>query len=261
MKKRSLSSNTLKQFFVMYRYFLPGAIAIAVLVLGMVFTVSSVGAIYQSLTIISDTQESMDEVNQRLARLDELSRGELQTMKSVIDQALPAQKPVFETLTAVRAISQEVGVVITDLSSRPGNLASESANLRQVVSAQGRQNRATQRNTPLYEKINVTLEVEGTFNQLNEFFKRLVTITPLMDLDTVRVSSRGIAASDPNTKFSSEVDLAVYWMAASTTSKTDLADLVELSGDEQQIYQTIDGYDAFDSQFLSPTATLEADLN
>lgn len=216
----------LKQLAVSYRYFWPGGLAVLGCVGLLVVAVGSVNAALSTRADVAKRERVLTDVSTKVGRLELLAQGELDQVAETVEKTLPSEKPVFQVLETLRAISEDSEVVISDLASNPGSLATGSARVRETSARRGE---------PTFEQLEVTLEIVGTFEGLRQFLDDLVASAPLVDVGALRISSRGQEGSD---EFNGEVDLVVYWMPELTEDQIG-SEVGEMSEEEREVYEQL----------------------
>jgi hypothetical protein len=181
---------------------------------------------------ISQQEDELAAVNKDLASLDKNKEDVLNMEKNMALYLLP-QKPVFEALNTISNIAKDNGVLVEELSSSPGKMATESAKLaapkadpvaKSVAAGSSgsllsKQNLSSSSiaNTPpdpasakRIQQFIITLKIEGTFDGIHEFIKSIGKDKPLVNISELRISTKG--KNDLGDKFSGELDIIVYWM-------------------------------------------------
>lgn len=215
-----------------YRLALPGFAAALIGSVLVLYSVSSVNNILSTNKKINQLKIQNQALESQVARLAQLQSGELTKIQDSVDKALPQEKPVFPSLSALNVIAQENNVTISTILSRPGSVATPSA---KIVSSSS--NRRTSDNKD-FEYIPITLEIVGPVAGTTAFMEQLLQINPLMELRTVRSST---GTRDQST-FSSEIDLEVYWQAEfeSTTPISESSKIQDFTSQEIEIIEAIE---------------------
>lgn len=193
--------------FVKYRYYLPVAVLFSV---SLVFIGLTLNFGYKYLELRSDLkseEEAFDKLNETLSTLEKLSLEGLDVEQSLAESALPPEKPIFEVLTNLNRLASSSGIALRELSSKPGSLASESAVTGRSVRTVSRGDK-----TVRPDSFTLTVSIEGSYDNMRNFFLKVNDLLPIIALNEVRITSRD------EDRFNSEVDFLVYWKAREEVS-------------------------------------------
>jgi hypothetical protein len=176
-------------------------------------------SITRDLTFLEKNKEDVHEINRNLAIF------------------LPNEKPVFETLMVINDAAKANGVVVADLSSIPGRMATNSATVNNAGGGKKELSAADQAGVPnktdttgilskptaakqekKIQSLKFTLQVKGGFDGLSNFIRQLAQSTPLIDVGELRLNSGGIdKTGKAGGNFLGELDVIVYWMPKLTS--------------------------------------------
>ncbi len=224
--------DEIRHLLVSYRDFFGVAVLLlmgVVLIFGGYISVKGIFGEHQNL---NKAEKELEVLEDEVLAFETLKSKDLEAMTEVVDKALPSEKPVFDVLTLVSELASETGVSVSQLSSNPGELATGSARLDQQ-----KNNSNKAKNAKEYSELQVTLEVDGSFQGLNEFILGLNELLPLIDLKEVRISLLGREEQ----QFSGEVDLSVYWMDLSD-SQINTSKPSKVGSDMEEAYEKIVRY-------------------
>jgi len=195
------------------RDYLPvaGVLFVCVFLLGFAFVNTSTAFRFRSGTTKESNQVA--ELESRLSKLQALQEGSLADLETTVFTALPDEKPVFDSLEVFSKLAEESEIVVSNLESRPGSVASQSS--RVVVNTRTNNNR---KKTD-YEKLLMNLETRGDLNATKNFMTQILSTTPLMELNTVKISGRSSSIDGLEELFQSELELEVYWQENSSNQE------------------------------------------
>lgn len=197
---------------------------------GFIFSYFDKRSEYQAL------QSDIEDLEFRISKLNALREGELANLQDIVLEALPPQKPVFNSLKAINDLALEANITLSELESRPGSVATASSKI--IVNPQ-----STSERTRSYERLNIDLAIEGQLNAINFFLDQLVVSAPLMELKTVRITSDSISPDPSLQVFSSEIELEIYWKPIPPTDTTKInsnSPIEQLSDSETEIIESLE---------------------
>lgn len=164
-----------------------------------------VGLILVSSVIVPQFQQTMDlykdmqreepkleKLQQKLAALEQVQFSPEYAQIEVVEEALPSKKPLLELMVSLNSVSQETGVVVTDFQLSPGLVASDST---QVASKAA------------YDQLKLDLNVEGTFDQIQDFLLRVEQASPF---STITLMNIGNQINTNSAEFIAEGEDAVF---------------------------------------------------
>lgn len=224
------SSNSINIQLQKNRRLIPaiGVGVVCIILLGFSFTNITQG--FQSRDTRLETQDEITDLQERIVKLEALESGELDNIENLVYLALPEEKPVFDSLTVVSALSKETEISVKNLDSQPGSVATPSSKI--VVKPQSN---VPANNARLpFEKLAVNLEVSGEVDGIRDFLTKILSSAPLMELNSVRISGTNFDDTTGKQSFSSELELEAYWQAKKDSSSTiSVSSNIEQLSDEE----------------------------
>lgn len=214
------------------RAYLPAAAAVSISITLIFLAVSSVFTILDTRSELLAVEQTNESLENRVIKLRSLQEGELSQIETVVNAALPNEKPIFNALRAVNDLADETGIFLSELESSPGSVASSSGKV--LVNPQ-----ASSRNNALFERINIDLEIKGELSAINDFLDSILQVSPLMELKTVRISFGN--AQGEEKLFSSEIELEIYWKPPKQSSNSKISptsQIQDLSEKQIEIIET-----------------------
>ena len=187
---------------------LSGLFAIlGVMLIGLVVVpqVNSIIALRQKIT---QEQGQLAKLKQRVIQLNQALISPEYSQVEVVDQALPSKKPILELLTSLSSTIKQSGVELEELEVSPGLIASGSAEVT------GKVKKTAQRKVD--ESLNLSLKVSGSFNQIEDFMKKVEEISPFTTLTSFDLSESVAKATEANSDSVTTVDRATISMEIQT---------------------------------------------
>lgn len=227
IKEDSSSKMSLEMMVRYYRVSVMAGLAVVVLLfLGW----NQITGILNQQKTYTKQRAQLADLNKRLGVLRGQSESGFDQIKKVVNRALPPEKPVFEAFSALSSLAGETGVVLSELSSTPGSLATASAST------------STDRGGGFGAKSMVMkLSIEGEERQVNEYLSQVIRLVPIVDLNTVKLSRKN-SEGDEAPRYTMELDVSVYWMPKVKVTANDGAPIQELTEKQQETIQDLLGY-------------------
>lgn len=178
------------------RRFLFYAIGVSLLAVIVVLAalVPSVRQIFEIQKKITAQQARASKLRQKVGDLENIEAREAYQYTEAVNSVLPSKKPLLELLTSLNMVAVRNGVVFTDLSLTPGEIATDAAELAAINKAKINAARANAG----YDAMDVALSVEGSFGSIKSFLDEIEKIAPLSTINSISLSSsnRGVTVSD-----------------------------------------------------------------
>lgn len=170
-------------------YMTPLVIA-AVIFLGVVVgVIPQLKDIFTIRTAIVDLTKTLEVLDQKYQALTSMSDSELNSMVSMVESALPSDKPIFQALEVVQSQAFEYGLAVDSFDFSPGSVATESATAKakSVKQASG------------VSSLDLEVTLMGSFENLLQFVKALESSGPLAEVQGFSVSSAAAFENDVKT--------------------------------------------------------------
>lgn len=241
-----------------YRYYLTtrrylvltGAAALVAVVIALVGIFPQVQA---SLTAWGQLQKENQAVATLQKKADELSKVQSSiafAKADIVNQVLPAKKPLLELLTAISDAAQTTSVQTTEISLSPGSIATDSASLVAQAAAPSRTTKSGQRaktvSKKAYDSIDVNMKVLGTLAQINQFFTLVERTAPTSILTSISLNKfntgRESAPASPDLqRFEAEITVTTYYYTQSVTAALETP-LPPITAVEEKVLAELDNF-------------------
>lgn len=165
----------------------------------------------------AEEQEEVEKLEAKIANLESVKISQEFSKAELINQALPAKKPLSELLVSLQSSADRSNASIVDFEVSPGDLATQSAESKSKKTS----------NDYEYLEMNVTLE--GKFTDVQNFLTQVEQFAPFTVISNVSLDTQ----SDPSdtqvedTNVKAELTLRTYYYTKSvqTAVETILPDL------------------------------------
>jgi len=215
-----------------YSFLVSVGVVVVVGVLGSIWLVSQTGEDRRKLM---ELNEEKAELNEKVVSFRALLSDNFELQEEMAEAALPKVKPVFEVLSILTEVAGDTSVVVKELSSSPGNVASGSS---QVVGSAKSSSRPKSNVKVDYEELDITLEISGNLQNVNDFLLELSQSLPLMDVEEIKISPRYVEGEEDT--FEGEFNLMVYWMPEETVKVSGKLDAPSMmSSSQKQAFEQI----------------------
>ncbi len=173
-------------------------------------------------------KNKQEQLKKKLDDLLEIEKAPAFKYESLVNAALPDRKPLLELIQSLSVVSRETGVIINRFELSPGLVASDSAGLAQTVNGAA--------------ALSVEYAISGTFDQVNDFLKRLEEVTPFSTIVDLNIGSEITAAEGSGDNFSASITSETYFFVGSVTTGQSTA-LPRLTDEAELVLQALDQYD------------------
>ncbi len=183
---------------------------------GLIDLVNANNTAHETTVQLQKKAKSLQEVNY----LEEFSKS------SQVDLALPSEKPLLQLITGVNSVAQQAGVSISDVTTSPGKLATQSAvlNLNGTVSSPTSSGLDDTKSTVNGVNIlTIGMKARGSLAQINSFLDLIEKITPItqatrlkLAIDTNQAAPKvasGSAAPVTGSQYEAELELSTYYFS------------------------------------------------
>ncbi len=174
----------------------------------------------------------LEQLNKKLLGLENISFTPEFAQANVVEQALPSKKPLLEFLASLNAIATQDQVQIENFSLNPGVISSNSAELHEEYKKKN--------NKSGVDTLDVSMNVVGSFKNIQEFLIDLEKISPFTTINTLSLNSRK-RGDDFNSKESDmQADLTTKsYFFTQTVASAVTAPLPVLNTREQEVLKEL----------------------
>lgn len=235
---------TSRYLFQTRRFLVLAVVAGAVAALLVIFGIwPQVSAALEINSQLQDQNRTVAALEAKAQQLETVTNPELLENIEIVNALLPSKKPLLELLNSLNVVAGQTGVTYTGLELSPGSIASDSASLGDT-GASRRPSVATG-NSSDADTLEVKLRVQGTLEQLNQFFNLIERTSPISTITALSLTPQGRAAifSDddgevlPNS-YEAEVTINTAYFTRAVAAAVDAA-LPTLTADQQQFLDEI----------------------
>lgn len=188
------------------------SMAIVVGIAGLIFAVmipqgQEAWAEYQR---IEQERPRLENYLSKVEQLDNLPFTPEFAQAEIIENALPSRNPLLELLVSLNSVSADTNVIVSSYDLSPGLVATDTTQLQQAARSQG------------YDSLQLNLSVQGTFRDLQDFFRRVEEVSPFSTITSLQLSSQltsetGTAPETQDQLFSAELVTETYFFTRPIT--------------------------------------------
>lgn len=167
-------------------------------------------------------QQKITQLEAKNRQLNDMLDPSLISQIQTVDQVLPSKKPLLELLTSVNQAGQANQITFVSIELTPGVIATNSATPARRGNAKGAGNNS----------LDISMNVEGTLSQLNQFFTTVEKSSPLTTVTELSLQPQGrqqtVGTTDTlatlsERRYRAEVTLAASYFTQSVTANLDAA--------------------------------------
>jgi len=245
------------------RYMLFASVMV-VIGLGIVIfgVIAQVGSFAELLTANNQAQNTSRALQNKVKSLQEVDYLEEFSKSPQVDLALPFEKPLLQLISGVNSVAQQSGVSLSDITTSPGKLATQSAKVAldgtTVVAAPQRIGDDTKISIDGVNVLTIGLKARGSLTQINTFLDLIEKITPITQATKFKLSLAPAVAIQPAASgsavlqtttdvYESELELSTYYFAQPIAVTVDTP-LPSIGKKEQAFLNSLDTYQFPDYQ-------------
>ncbi len=196
-------------------------------------------AIWPQIASITETQRKLSKEQKELQKVT-IKLRELDTIKvspefnqtDKVNQVLPSRKPLLEFLSGLNTIAGITQVAVSDLKVNPGQIATDSSQLKTVSRKAGQAN---------YDFLDLKLAVSGQLTDIQRFLSLIEQISPITTITQIDLNRENKPGATGVILTKAELTLRVHYFTQQiTTSLT--ATLPQITAREKNIFKTIQDF-------------------
>ncbi len=264
--KMDVKNVNLKEFhwrrFLYVRRFMLLAVTAGVTSLGILFLaiLPQIQGLLDTASEVSAEEKVLQSLQQKVEGLEQVNDLSEYQNKDLVDVALPSSKPLLQLLASATANSQLANVRLTEVQTSPGKLLNQASTVASGSATASGSAEAlapvTSTITPIapldpdqtrihgVDILNVTVEVEGSLAQINDFISKMEKSFPVTNVSQIKLSelvlnSQAAAALGP--QFSAELRLSSYYFTRLIEVAVD-DKLPEIGVTERDFLKELEGY-------------------
>lgn len=187
-------------------------------------------------------ERQLSTLRTKASDLENIEARQAYQTKDSVNQILPSYKPLLELLAGLNSVALQNRVSFTDFSLSPGEISSASASFLNTVAADIRQRSKSGRTASQgYESMPVELEIEGQFQDVQQFFLDVEKSAPLMTITSLSLNIKGEEMIKPTDKVQAELVLQNYYYTQSVSAALEKP-LPLVGAAEERVIQEIENY-------------------
>lgn len=153
--------------------------------------------INQTYELYSEWQSEkpkLEKLRAKLADIDAVTVSPEFAQVQLVDQTLPSKKPLLEVLTSLNSVTLQSGARVSDFEISPGIVATDAASLEEAQKLRS----STQ---GPYDALTLELEIEGGFNQLEQFMYLVERVAPFTTISELELNTNSAQISELDESF------------------------------------------------------------
>lgn len=189
------------------------ATAVGVVIFGSLPQLSLARENYQAW---QETKTEYDQLVAKQQQLAALPQTALFQQQDLINRVLPSQKPVFQLVNSVLAVASDNQVRVIGYQLSPGEVSvDEEIATEDTLSKQPRREQVNRGATGV-EEFKITVSIEGSQRNTNQFVDALNQTLPLISLTELEIDTLG--DDDQNEVRTTALELSTFFFTGSVTS-------------------------------------------
>ncbi len=194
-----------------------------------------VAAVLKLRAEYQNEKPKLDKLQAKLAELQNVLFTEEFVHAPLVNEALPSNKPLLEFLTSLNTIAVVNEIAVTNFEINPGIIATDASQVNQASKAKGS-----------VDSLELSLEIEGSFDQLQAFLLDIERISPFTTITTLSLG-KGASAADRGTDrlISASLTTKTYFFVQ-TIKATVEAPLPKLGANDRNVLNALAEFQASD---------------
>lgn len=200
-------------------------------------------AIVKANRDLTVSRKTLAELTKKVTTLEGLSKPELTDKVDLVLQVLPSEKDVPTTISILKRVALNNGLLINELSiPEVGEIASSSAEAK------------TSKNVKedILPSLSVKLTLVGQREKIIDFFKQVETTAPLMKVSGLSISQKNEGTDE------SLIEVRTYFLPLpKTIGKLEQA-VVPVTSQEEKIFNELASFKIFEKSVFEETSSPSA---
>ena len=196
-------------------------------------------AIWPQITSITETraklakeQKELQKVTIKLRELDTIKVSEEFNQTDKVNQVLPSRKPLLEFLSGLNTIAGITQVAVSDLKVNPGQIATDSSQLKTATRKTGQAN---------YDFLDLKLAVSGQLHDIQRFLSLIEQISPITTITQIDLNRDKKSGASGVILTKAELTLRVHYFTQQITTSLTTT-LPQITSREKNIFKTIQDF-------------------
>lgn len=228
-----LKKTDFQTLFAARKYiFLAGGIAVVAVGMLLFGVIGQVGGISDLVTANKTEQVTNQALQTKVKALQQVSYTTEFAKSAQINLALPSAKPLLQLITGVNNVAQQANVSLSDVTTSPGKLASQSGKIITTTTGNSSSILDTVSTVHGVNILTIGLKAHGSLTEINTFLDLIEKITPITQVTklslnvaapnapAVSTSSTSAAVVDQS-QFDADLELSSYYFSQAITVSVD----------------------------------------
>lgn len=188
---------------------------------------------------IQQQQKKLDILASKLVSLREINTEQVYQNRDAVNQLLPSRKPLLELLSGLSQVATQNGIRFIDFKLTPGEIASESTQFLNEVKSKKKRQIAVQ--DSIFDTLDVQLEIEGTFRDVQQFFLAVEQMAPATTIASLALNIKGQEMIEADQLVQAQLVLKSHYFTQTIAAAID-SPLPTIGALEQQTLNQVSGY-------------------
>lgn len=194
--------------------------------------IPQISAINKSNANIAKQQTELDKFSAKYKELEQVKLSPEFAQADKIDLILPSKKPLLELMNAVNTVAAISQVAVTDLQVSPGEIATSSAQLKQL----------NRKQSVTYDAIELTITVTGQLANIQQFMTMIEQISPITTITKISLNQSNRVKTDPSLVLTvARLSLVTNYFTQQIKTTLTSA-LPKISEREKEIFETMQSF-------------------
>lgn len=177
----------------------------------------------------------LEQLQQKVVALENLPSSPEYAQIDIVNNALPSRKPLLELLVGLSSVSSETNVQVNNYNLSPGLVATDSTQLR-----------AGSGGGSGFDSLKLTMSVQGTFRDLQNFLRRVEEVSPFSTITSLALSNTitsetGESPETADQLFQAQLETETYFFTRSIAVRYE-SPLPELTARDREVLQALSSF-------------------
>lgn len=208
-------------------WLVPVGVVVGVVATFFILVIPQINGFFELRDEIEKSEETLEQLSSKRVALEQLSEADLERNLSLVNNVLPQRTPLMEALVAFYYYAEENEVEISDYGLKPGELATESAQVEERARSG-------------VKSMDLELRVRGEFDQVISYVASLQEMAPILHLDEIGISISHVdeqgnqLPDDAPRRVNATIDVAIHYADSPKMTSSATTPLPQLSASQEQ---------------------------
>jgi len=204
-----------------------GTIIAAIMILSLA-TWPQISSIMDTKAKVTKEKKELQKVSVKLQELEVIKVSPEFQDTVTINKVLPSKKPLLEFMSGLNSIASATNVIISDLKVNPGQIATDSSELKSTA----------RKSKTSYDALDLNLAISGDLNSIQRFLSLIEQISPITTITKIDLNRESKTTISGESLTKADLGLRIHYFTQQITSSLT-ATLPQITAREKAVFKTI----------------------